>query len=148
MSINTYELYHGAAINRIIDFGKDFKIMKFPSDTNSSYTINQQIGLYIKYSEKRISPWRFNFNKSHQEELQHMKQLHKKVFIIFVCYEDGFTCLSWQELKKLLDENLEDGEWVYIKRMRKEKYTVTGSDGKLKYKIGKNEFPEKIVKYL
>ena len=99
-------------------------------------------------SEKRISPWRFNFNKSHQEELQHMKQLHKKVFIIFVCYEDGFTCLSWQELKKLLDDNLEDGEWVHIKTMRKEKYTVTGSDGKLKYKIGKNEFPEKITKNL
>lgn len=36
MSVNTYELYHGAAINRIIDFGKDFRIMKFPSDTNSS----------------------------------------------------------------------------------------------------------------
>ena len=44
----------------------------------------------------------------HEEELQHLKQLHKKVFIIFVCYEDGFTCLSWQELKKLLDDNLED----------------------------------------
>ena len=72
----------------------------------------------------------------------------EKVFIIFVCYEDGFTCLSWPELKKLLDDNLEDGEWVHIKRMRKEKYTVTGSDGKLKYKIGKNEFPEKITKNL
>ena len=122
--------------------------MNFPSDTNSSYTLNDKIGLFVKYSEKRISPWRFNFNKSHQQELNHMKDLHKKVYVIFVCSDDGFTCLSWSELKKLLDENIEDGEWIYIKRMRREKYTVTGSDGKLKYKIGKNDYPNKIIKNL
>ena len=32
--------------------------------------------------------------------------------------------------------------------MRKEKYTVNGSDGKLKYKIGQNEFPKKIIESL
>ncbi len=146
--IYTYDYYHGSAINRLLDAGKSVKLMNFPSDTNSSYTLNDKIGLFIKYSEKRISPWRFNFNKSHQQELNHMKDLHKKVYVIFVCSDDGFTCLSWSELKKLLDENHEDGEWIYIKRMRREKYTVTGSDGKLKYKIGKNDYPTKIVRNL
>tara|TARA_B100001057_G_scaffold33999_1_gene30847 strand:- start:4012 stop:4455 length:444 start_codon:yes stop_codon:yes gene_type:complete len=146
--IYTYDYYHGSAINRLLDTGKSIKLMNFPSDTNSSYTLNDKIGLFVKYSEKRISPWRFNFNKSHQQELNHMKDLHKKVYVIFVCSDDGFTCLSWSELKKLLDENIEDGEWIYIKRMRREKYTVTGSDGKLKYKIGKNDYPNKIIKNL
>lgn len=146
--IYTYDYYHGSAINRLLDTGKSIKLMNFPSDTNSSYTLNDKIGLFLKYSEKRISPWRFNFNKSHQQELNHMKDLHKKVYVIFVCSDDGFTCLSWSELKKLLDENIEDGEWIYIKRMRREKYTVTGSDGKLKYKIGKNDYPNKIIKNL
>ena len=146
--IYTYDYYHGSAINRLLDTGKSIKLMNFPSDTNSSYTLNDKIGLFVKYSEKRISPWRFNFNKSHQQELNHMKDLHKKVYVIFVCSDDGFTCLSWSELKKLLDENIEDGEWIYIKRMRREKYTVTGSDGKLKYKICKNDYPNKIIKNL
>ena len=73
--IYTYDYYHGSAINRLLDTGKSIKLMNFPSDTNSSYTLNDKIGLFVKYSEKRISPWRFNFNKSHQQELNHMKAL-------------------------------------------------------------------------
>ena len=148
MSIHAYEYYHGAALNRIIDSGKSLEIMTFPSDSNSSITINKNIGVFFKYSQLRISPWRFTFKKEHQDELMQMKELHKKLFIVFICFDDGFACLEWSELKKILDYDHKEVEFVSIKRMRKEKYTVNGSDGKLKYKIGQNEFPKKIIESL
>ena len=44
MSINTYELYHGAAINRIIDFGKDFTNKK--NQARLFYKTTAKISLY------------------------------------------------------------------------------------------------------
>ena len=148
MSIYSYDFYHGAVLNRLLDFGKSIEIQTFPSDSNSSFTINQNTGIFLKYSEKRISPWRFTFKKNHQEEIQHIRDLHKNVFIIFVCYDDGFACLSWEEYKKILDDHHDEFEWISISRVRGGKYNLGGSNGRLKHRIGKKDFPNKIFKVL
>mgnify|MGYP000126645014 FL=1 len=145
MSIKSYEFYHGSVISRIVEYGRLIKIQTFPSDSNSSFSINDnEIGIFIKYTEARISPWRFTFKKSHQKEIEYIKDLHKKTFIILVCNDDGFCCLSWKEYKQILDSSYDLFEWISCSRMRREKYTVKGTDGKLKHKIGPGSFPTKL----
>ena len=70
MTIKTYEYYFGSALNRLIDeSNKNLEIMSFPSDSNNCFTINKKIGLFIKYTERRNTPWGFQFKKKHQERI-------------------------------------------------------------------------------
>jgi len=143
--IKEFEKFHGMVLARMIhDYKKPSIIEPYPSKDNSSYIINNKIGIYIKYSKKRLSPWRFSFTKEHQDEIQKMKKKLKMVFVVFVCNDDGIAALSFNELKLVLNEDHKETEWVAIKRRTREKYSVSGSDGKLKFKIGECDFPGRL----
>ena len=144
--IKEFELYHGVVLSRLIHGGELLEIKTYSLDSNASYVLNQSIGLYIKYSTKRMTPWHFSFKKNHQHEIQNLKDKFGEVFLVLVCGHDGVVALSYNELKKVLDEDHKEVEWLAIHRRVREKYKVTGSDGKLKYKIGENEFPIKVFK--
>lgn len=141
-----FELYHGAAIMRLLHYSDEpITITSYPTSTNASYVINDDIGIYIKHTTKRLAPWGFSFHKEHQDEILDMYNNLSNVYVILVCWQDGIVALSFNELKNILDHEHEDIEWVRVHRRPKQKYTVTGSDGKLKYKIGNNEYPRKIL---
>jgi hypothetical protein len=143
--IKDFEQYHGAVFTRLLHSAEQpLSIKPYPSDSNASYVLNEKIGLYIKHSMKRMSPWSFTFQKSHQDEILEMKNKFQEVFVVFVCYTDGIVCLSFQELKAVLNDRHEQVEWVRIKRRRREKYAISGTDGSLRFKIGENEFPRKL----
>jgi hypothetical protein len=72
-----------------------------------------------------MSPWRFSFLKEHQDEIYDMNKRMKKMFIIFICNTDGIACLSFEELKKILDNEHKSIEWVAISRKKREKYVLT-----------------------
>ena len=135
-------------MSRLVHGNVPVQIYPFPTDSNASYVLNDSAGLYIKHSTKRMTPWRFSFQKKHQNEIQKMKNKFDNVFLVLVCGDDGVVTLSYDELKKILNEQYDEVEWIAISRRPREKYAVTGSDGKLKYKIGENEFPDKILKIL
>ncbi len=146
--IHKYEFFHGAVLTRLIhdsDIGLRINQYNY-ADNNASYVVNDKVGLYIKHSTNRLSPWTFTFHKEHQDEIQEMKRKLSDVFIVLVCNDDGVVCLSFEELKKALDDYHKTAEWVRVARRPRQKYGVTGSDGKLKTKIGENEFPKKLLK--
>jgi len=145
--IKDFEFYHGAVFARFLNkLDGDIKIKDYHSPSNSSYVINDDIGVYIKYSTKRMSPWRFTFQKEHQDEIENMSESLRSVFIILVCYDDGVVCLSFGELKQALDEVHKKTEWISVSRRKREKYEVKGTDGQLRLKIGEIDFPSKIIK--
>jgi len=146
--IREFETYHGAVLSRLIHGGVPVQIRTYPSTDNASYIVNDSVGMYIKYSSKRMTPWNFSFQKRHQNELQEMKDRFGSVFLVLVCGDDGLVTLSFEELKSILDEQHEEVEWISVSRRPREKYKVTGSDGKLNHKIGENEFPKKILSAL
>lgn len=148
MSINDYELFNGAVLNKLIRKGKPVKIDIFPSSSNNAFTINDKVGLYIKYSKKLVSPWRFSFIKEHQDEFKIMTDLCKKSFLILVCNKDGIVCINNTTLKTILDDNYEDVEWISASRLKRESYAIKGSDGKLKFKINLNDFPKHVIREL
>ena len=143
--IKEFEFFHGAVFARIIH-GKNtlINIENYPSPDNASYILNNKIGIYIKYSSKRMSPWRFSFLKEHQNKILEMKNRLEEVYIVFVCNDDGIACLNYKELKEVLDSQYEPVEWVSIARGPREKYEIKGHDGKLHFKIGNSDFPQKI----
>jgi len=145
--INKFNFYHWAVLSVIINnINKEISIIPYETKSNCSYIIDWKIGIYIKYSEKRMWPWRFSFLREHQDEILDMKNNFKKIFVIFICKDDWIVCLNFEELKKILDHNHDDIEWIAISRGKREKYKVTWSDGKLGYKIWNSDFPEKIFK--
>ena len=148
--VREFERYHGIALNRLVHgIGTGICIETYPTPSNSSYVVNlsnsrKRVGIYIKYSTSRLSPWKFSFKKEHQEEIKEMQEILGKVAILFVCHEDGIAALSYEELTEILDGEFRGTEYVGIWRNPREKYLVKGTDGKLSKKIGENEFPFKL----
>lgn len=145
--IKEFEFYHGVVFTKLIHSIKEVLIIPFPTDGNSSYILNEKIGLYIKYSAKRMSPWRFSMQKDHQDELLAMKNQLKEVFLLLVCGKDGIVTLSFDEVKQILNDAHGNVEWISASRNPRKEYTIKGSDGKLSRKVGKTDFPSKIVTY-
>lgn len=147
--VREFEFYHGSALTRLIHGHENISIKQYAAATsNASYVVNDRAGLYLKHSTSRLSPWVFTFKKEHQNEVQEMKNSLGEVFVVLICGKDGVACLSYDELRVALDDTHSATEWLKAARRTREKYTISGSDGKLKTKIGENEFPAKIVAYL
>jgi hypothetical protein len=143
--IKAFEFYHGLVFARILHGTQcPISIRPFHSVSNASYVVNDAIGIYIKYSTKRMTPWRFTFLKEHQAEIDLLKTNFKNVFLVLVCNDDGVVCLDYLELKQILDNQLDPIEWISATRHKRQMYAVKGSNGKLDFKIGQNDFPEKI----
>lgn len=139
-----FEPFHGLVLCRLIHSNKINSIKLYPSKSNASYVINDRIGIFTKYSSKRLTPWRFSFLKEHQDEIKKMKSELDLVFILLVCNRDGVVCLDYKEFKQILDEEHEEIEWVSATRKKREHYIVNGSDGKLDFRIGPGDFPKKL----
>lgn len=153
MAINKFEKPHGPVLSRIIKECDDFDIVIKPAFNKNSYfiTIPEQVGnekaylgIFIKYSTKRLSPWKFSIYKSEQEELELFEKHCGKAFLILVCGNDGIAALNFDQLKEVLDDDYEDQEWVSAERRLKQEYRIRGSDGTLNRKIPPGLFPAKI----
>lgn len=138
--INEFEFYHGIVFTSLLHrLEREFKVRRFTTPDNAAYVIDGRIGLYVKYSKKRLPPWRFSFHKRHQELMLEMKSRLGETFLMLVCNDDGVVVLNFDEVKQILKE-AQDVEWISVVRRKREMYAVAGSDGKLDFKVGKNDF--------
>jgi len=160
MAISLTNKAHGAALFKLFEcLGKDLPEMYFSLETgssNSAYLLNGydpknskriQVGLFIKLSNKRASPWRYSYYKEHQDEIAFFKEQCGEAFSIFVNGDDGFACMDFEGLKEVLDDYHEEQEWVSISRKPKQAYRVNGNDGKLDKALPINSFPGVIIRY-
>ena len=144
--LKEYEFYYGSVLARLISkCNQSIEVKTYASKSNSSFVLNDCVGLYIKFSTHRLSPWRFTFQKDHQDEFSEMKSELDDVFLILVCETDGIVALSFSEVKSILDENHLATEWVSVTRRKREQYTVKGSDGTLDFKVAESDFPMKVI---
>jgi len=143
--ISEFEFFHGVVFARMLHATqREVSIKPYSISDNAAYIVDGTKGIYIKYSSKRLSPWRFSFQKRHQDIIWEMKKNVGAVFLLLVCNDDGVVVLTFDELKQILDENHETVEWISAARNRRQMYSIKGSDGKLSFKIGKNEFLNKM----
>lgn len=144
-----FEHYHGVVFTRLLHKSPiPLTLEVYPSKSNASYVINNRVGLFIKHSASRVAKWNFTFAKEHQDEIAEMKRRFGQVFIALVCNDDGVVLLDFVELKKVLDDNHGDSEWVKITRPKRHQYSVSGSDGKLDMKVSQKCCAEKIIEHI
>ncbi len=147
--IREYEFFHGAVLVSLLhSYSTKITSGTYLGFSNSAYVVNDRVGLYIKYSSKRMSPWRFSFAKEHQDEIQKLRDELSDVYVVFVCNDDGFASLSFSELRQILDAVHKDVEWVSISRNPREMYSVKGSDGALAFKVGVSDLWKKLAELI
>ena len=143
--ISEFEFYHGVTFARMLHVTqREVAIKPYSPSDNAAYVLDRSIGVYVKYSLKRLSPWRFSFQQRHREKIIEMKNDLGKVFVLLVCNEDGIVILTFDELTQILNKAPEGTEWISATRNKRQMYSISGSDGKLGFKIGKDEFSEKL----
>ena len=142
--MSTVSFFHGAALIRVIRH-ESYRSVKVLEENDCSYLINDTVGIYIKYSQRKLPPWSFTFSEEHVREITEMGGSLEKVYVALVCNEDGICCLDWKEFATVIStESTTYPKWISASRMKGEKYSVSGRDGKLKHKIGNSDFPRKI----
>jgi hypothetical protein len=143
--IKEFEFFHGIVFARLLHGTQRLvSIRAFDPESNAAYVVDDSIGIYIKYSSKRMTPWRFTFSPEHQREIEQLRGSITKVFIVLVCNDDGVVCLNYAELKTLLDDQDENHQWISATRRKREMYSIEGSNGRLEFKVGKADFPDKL----
>jgi hypothetical protein len=73
-----------------------------------------------------------------------MKKNVGEVFVLLVCNDDGIVVLTFDEFTLVLNEAPGGTEWISATRNRSQMYSIKGSDGKLGFKVGKDEFLGKL----
>jgi len=143
--IGEFEFFHGVVFARMLHATqRQLSIRPYSASDNAAYLIDGTMGIYIKYSSKRLSPWRFSFHKRHQDKISEMKRDIGEVFLLLVCNDDGVVVLTFDELKQILNEDNDTVEWISAARNRRQMYSIKGSDGKLSFKVGRDEFLSKM----
>ncbi len=126
-----YEQYHGIVIRALVAELKEGVHVKAHDAHGilNSFLINNSIGLYIKHSSKRMSPWLFSFTKDNLLELKLLEESAQLTFISFVCGHDGFLTLSKEELQRLSGKKQSDDSLtIHVKRRKRHMYAVGGRD--------------------
>ena len=138
--INEFKAYHGSAFAELID-ESTVPITLFRPDlsNNAVYILNNSIGLFIKHSTKRISPWRFSFQADHVKNVLKLTQKFDYTFMVLICGRYSIAVLNSQEIEDLLPLNSPVTSWVSVNSSHNTMLTVEGSSGKLKRKIRKSQ---------
>ena len=156
MDINDQDIYQGVvflkALRQVEELSTDLNYKIRSGTSKNSFLIEGEktrtVGIYVKYTKKPRSPWSFSFIQEHQEEIEVLAEVCNEVLITFVCHYDGIVCLTYKELKEVLDETFEESERVSIRRKARGNYWVKGRDGCMEASITRNDLGKKIMEAL
>ena len=101
MHINEDHMYHGAALTQIADRPEFKAINPFPGlGARGAFRINNDIAVYIKHAAAPTKTvhgeYLFGFSDRNRAEIDKIKNLCKKVFIVLVCVKDKQICVLTQ----------------------------------------------------
>ena len=136
--LDEYEKYQGVVLRQLV-IESGFSSISFRpffrQGRISAFVVNGRVGVYIKHSSKRMSPWRFSFNIEQAADLLDLEQKLPDSFIVFVCGEDGLVTLSMADLHDIVDFQESDNAWVSISRPPRTQYELAGNKGELGNKV-------------
>lgn len=135
--LDEYEFYQGAVLRRLVVEGDQSVTLRpfVRAGRIAAFVINARIGLYVKHSSKRMSPWRFTFTIEQAADLLDLEAKYPDSFMVFVCETDGLVTLPVSELHEIVDFQQSENGWVSIARPPRSQYVVTGNKGELPRRV-------------
>lgn len=135
--LDEYEFYQGVVLRQVVAHA-DVPIRISPfrkAGRISAFILNEKIGILVKHSTKRLSPWQFTFQVEHCVEIRELGATRVDSYVAFVCGTDGVVLITVDALRQLVDLNSRNVQWVRVDRSRRSMYGVHGSSGALPHKL-------------
>jgi hypothetical protein len=127
--------YHGATVVPVLE---DLRCRSIRKLSNFGYVVNDDTFVFIKYTTKARSPWRFTFDQEDIDRCAHMSGEHRRSVFGFVCGGDGVCAVDWIQGRDLLGTK---PGWIAAARKHNHSYSVWGSKGELKRKVSLGKWP-------
>ncbi len=138
--------YHGTFLASLIDNStKPLTISRAKHEDNHLYVLNSNLGLYITYSTKRLSPWVFTFQPKHVEAMRDHFNNYNKSFLILVCGFETTAVLNRAEAEILLPFTAPSNSSISIRTGHDKKLAASGTCGELKSKLSKTRTYARLV---
>jgi hypothetical protein len=137
--LDEYEFYQGAVLRQlVVSSNLSLSFRPFLREGRiAAFVMNGRVGIYVKHSSKRMSPWRFTFTIEQAADLLDLEVKYPDSFLVFVCETDGLVALSFAELHGLVDFAQSDNAWVSISRPPRAQYHLAGNRGELDRKVSR-----------
>jgi hypothetical protein len=139
--LDEYEFYQGAVLRQLVvgnDVSLTLSFRPFLREGRiTAFVMNGRIGLYIKHSSKRMSPWRFSFTIEQAADLLNLEARFPDSFVVFVCETDGLVTLPFSELQDIVDFHQTDNAWVSVSRPPRAQYAIAGNKDELDRKVAR-----------
>jgi len=134
-----YQFFHGALIHQIIiSAGREVKIgLRNFSGRPDAFIVEGRIGLLVKHSGARLTPWQFTFTKDQLVELHSLRLETGVCFVALVCGRDGFVCIRDSDLVGILTPTEGELISVRVERRPRKRYGVSSSGNFLDEKLAK-----------
>jgi|SRR5215831_19302075 len=132
-----YEFYQGLVLRHLV-VNAELSIYLRPfvrEGRISAFAINGKMGLFIKHSAKRMSPWRFTFTIEQAADLLDLESRLPQSFVVFVCGDDGLVTLDIAGLHSIVSFQETEHAWVRVERSPRSQYSVSGNRAVLPYKV-------------
>jgi hypothetical protein len=131
--IPEYKLYHGAVLAELVDrLQKSLAIDELVENGRlTSYVLDGKVGMHIKHSMSKLTPWQFTFTPGNISELGFLQMTHRQSYVVFVCHTDGMVCLTVEEVNSLLSFGQGDQASIRVSRHRNELYSVSSGTAEL-----------------
>ncbi|MCP3379443.1 hypothetical protein NLM31_03170 [Bradyrhizobium sp. CCGUVB4N] len=139
--LDEYEFYQGVVLRQLAvenDYSMSASFRPFVREGRiNAFVMNARVGVYIKHSSKRMSPWRFTFTIEQAADLLDLEHKFPDSFMVFVCEADGLVTLSMADLHSIVSFQESENAWVSISRSPRTQYELAGNRGELKYKVAR-----------
>jgi hypothetical protein len=132
-----YEFYQGVVLRQLV-VNTDLFVMLRPYEKQgriNAFIVNGKIGIFIKHSAKRMSPWSFTFTLEQVSDLLDLTTDYPDTFVIFVCDDDGIVTLKVSDFYAIVNLQDTDKAWIRIERPPRTQYAVSGNRAELPFKV-------------
>lgn len=135
--LDEYEFYQGAVLRQlVVDAENSLSIRPFVREGRiTAFVLNGRVGVYVKHSSKRMTPWRFTFNLDQASDLLDLEAKFPDSFVVFVCETDGLVSLDVARLHEIVSFQESEHAWVRIDRPPRSQYDVGGNKADLPNKL-------------
>lgn len=127
--------YHGAAVIPVLEHKHCRAIRKLGQ---LGYLVNDTAFVFLKYTTKVRSPWRFTFDQEDVDRASNMNLQYAKVVLGFVCGGDGVCGVEWPKVRDLLGAK---PGWIAAARKHNKRYEVWGPESELDRKVPPSRWP-------